>query len=205
MLDLRHLTSILRWMFIIAMDSDGTLKFRLAGSSLEEAMGCGMTDRNYGDIFSVNGEGTLSEQLYALSIVQGCGVFRTGTFSLDGMLHHDLEVMALPFIDQRALGGTVLVGVLKPFDFENSSYVDRRPTYETSIDDVLIIPSPRVISKAQLPESVEILLAERGIELRALDLQSVMEMSDSGQLLVERRMPSFDLETAVANLGEVLN
>lgn len=168
-------------------------------------MGCGMTDRCYGDIFSQNGEGILSEELYALSIVQGCGVLCCGNFTLDGLNQHDLEVMALPFTDQRALGGTVLVGVMKPFDCENSSFIDRRATYQTALDDMLLVPSPRLLSPDQLPARLQARLDEMELELRALDLVRVIEMNATGELLLETRMPSFNLETAIANIQETLN
>lgn len=189
-LDLRQLASILRWMFILEMDESGQLKFRLAGSCIEEALGCGMTDRSYADLFSVNQKANITEELYALSIVQGSGLLRGGSFTLDNKSNMDLQVLALPFADQRAMGGVVMVGAVKPFDYNNPGFIDRRPDFDQFIDELLSVPSPRFLSDDQLSERLIAKIHDKGVELRVLDVAAVLN-STVGGMQENKRFPCF--------------
>lgn len=205
LLDLRRLTSILRWMFILEMNSDGSLRFRLAGSSLEEAMGIGMTDRKYADIFDTSKDNGLAEELYALSIVRGCGLLRCGTFTFDGTYYQEFEVLALPFADERAMGGTVMVATVKPFSFENLGFEDHHRDLEICIDNMFLLPSPTVITPDQISDRLSGSLSDQNLDLRVLDVERVLEMNAVGPLPTDTKLPSFTLETAAAFIPEVLN
>ncbi len=205
LLDLRRLTSILRWMFILEMDDDGSLRFRLAGSSLEEAIGVGMTDQTYNSIFDNTHDSGMAEELYALSIVRGCGVLRCGAVTTDGDYFHELEVLALPFADERAMGGTVLVGAIRPVKLENKSFEDRRETLALSIDDMFLVPSPNLITPRQMSNRLTKLLKEHGIDLRVLDMEQIFNQVEEGIAPNGQNLPSLNLEVAAASVREVVN
>lgn len=190
-LDLRQLASILRWMFILEMDESGSLKFRLAGSCIEEALGCGMTDQSYADLFSVNKNASITEELYALSLVQGSGLLRSGTFTLDNKSCMDLQVLALPFADQRAMGGAVMVGAVKPFDYNNPGFVDRRSDFDQFIDELLSVPSPRFLSEDQLSDRLAAKIKDKNVALRVLDVEAVLNSDFGGGMQENKRFPSF--------------
>lgn len=204
-LDLRNLTSILRWMFILEMGMDGTLKFRLAGSSLEEAVGCGMTDQSYADIFSLNDGGAITEELYAQCMVKGCGLMRSGTFVLGDDHSITLQVLALPFADPRTLGGTVMVGVVRPFDYENHGFQDRRQSFDQNISELLVIPSPRVITFAQLSVKLQASLEARSLSLSALNTEALLDMNQAGLLSGFQEFPTLDPEKIEATYSGSLN
>lgn len=204
-LDLRRLTSVLRWMFILEMDSDGSLRFRLAGSSLEEMIGVGMTDKTYDSIFDNGRDRGLAEEIYALSIVRACGVLRSGTFTVDGDYFHELEVLALPFADERTMGGTVLVGAITPVNIENQSFEDRRKTLAINVDEMFLLPSPNLITPQQMPLRVTEVLRDYGIDLRALDMDKIFEHAEAGIMGHGQNLPSFNLEIAAAGVQEVIN
>lgn len=204
-LDLRQLAAILRWMFILEMDGSGTLKFRLAGSCLEDAIGCDMTDQAYSDILSINEKSAITAELYALCLVQGCGLLRSGTFTLGDAMDLSLQVLALPFADRRAMGGTVMVGAVRPFAFENQSFIDQRDHFDQIIDDLLVVPSPRVVTLDQISPRVRSLMVEQKIEFKALDLKKMLQ-ADLMTLANESfQFPSFTLEKAAAFTQESLN
>ena len=205
LLDLRRLTSILRWMFILEMDGDGSLRFRLAGSSLEEAIGVGMTDQTYNSIFNSTPDGGIAEELYALSIVRGCGVLRSGAVTIDGDYFHELEVLALPFADERAMGGTVLVGAIRPVEFENQSFEDKRDTLALSIDDMFLLPSPNLITPQQMSNRLTKLMKEHKIDLRVVDMEQIFSQVEDGTMSNGQSLPSLNLEVAAAGVQEVVN
>lgn len=205
LLDLRRLTSILRWMFIMEMGGDGSLKFRLAGSSLEEAMGTGMTDRSYAELFDTQVDGGLAEEIYALSIVCGCGLLRSGMLSLDGVDYQDFEVLALPFSDERAMGGTVMVAAVMPFHFENPGFSDNRDSIHIQIEDMFLIPSPGAIKPKQVHERLEALLQLQEVDLRVLDIEGLLAMNVGGIDAANSELPSHTLETAARSNADVVN
>lgn len=197
-LDLRQLASLLKWMFVMEMASDGTLKFRLAGSALEEAFGIAMTDRPYSDIFGFREDQDLAEEVYALSVVRGCGLMRIGHVSFDERNSQPLEVLALPFADPRVMGGIVMVSVVRPFSFENVANADTRDLVSMGVDDIYLIPSPHVVTPAQLPERLQSAMREGRISIRVADADKLSEKSAafSGSGLVD--IPSVSLEQAAA-------
>lgn len=205
LLDLRRLTSVLRWMFIMEMGNDGSLRFRLAGSSLEEAIGIGMTDRNYSDLFDTQADGGLAQEVYALSIVCGCGLLRCGTISLDGVDYQDFEVLALPFVDERAMGGIVMVATVMPFHFENLGFTDNRNTTRIQIEDMFLIPSPSAIKPEQLSDRLHALLRLHDIDLRVLDIAGLLELNIEGVVAANGDLPSYTLESAARRISDVVN
>lgn len=204
-LDLRRLTSVLRWMFILEMDNDGSLRFRLAGSSLEELIGVGMTDKTYDTIFDNSQDSGLAEEIYALSIVRACGVLRSGTVTVGGNYFHELEVLALPFADERAMGGTVLVGAIKPIEIENHTFEDRRKSLSITIDDMFLLPSPYLITPQQMPLRLTEALKDFDIDLRVLDLEKIFDGDNNGIMQFGQSLPSFNLEIAAADVQELIN
>jgi hypothetical protein len=204
-LELRQLTAILRWMFILELSDEGTLKFRLAGSAIEDALGCGITDRDYSDVFSQSGQHDIMEELYALSVVQGCGVLRRGTFTLDGIQHHSMEVLSLPFTDPRVLGGTVMVGVVRPFNHHNNGFKDRREGFNQNIESLFLVPSPHLVTCDQLPQRLQAKITEKQLELRALDTERLLELSASGEFMPYSEFPSHQLDTFVNDMKQALN
>ncbi len=205
-LDLRRLTTILPWMFILEMGADGSLRYRLAGSSLEEGVGCGMAGKTYADIFSDHEQASVMEELYATSLVQGSGLVRTGSFSLEQDETFDLEVLALPFSDTRAMAGTVLVGVVRPFDMLNQEFSDHWGRFQHDLTTLMVVPSPRVLSREQLSDRVNAMLELIGVELRALDVPKVLALYRSGaNKLPGQEIPSFDLDRLSGQQGHTLN
>ncbi len=187
------------------MGSDGSLRFRLAGSSLEEAMGVGMTDRSYAEIFDSSKDSGLAEQIYALSIVRGCGLLRKGTFTFDGTYSQEFEVLALPFADERAMGGTVMVSVVRPFIVENLGFEDSREDLCLDIEDMFLLPSPNVIMPDQIGPELKASLSLQGLDLRVLDMQRLLELNAAGFLSLDMALPSVNLATAAATISDVVN
>lgn|GEM_PF-1519358 len=205
-LDLRQLTPILPWMFILEMSPDGALRYRLAGSSLEEAVGCGMAGKTYADIFHDHEQASVMEELYATSLVQGSGLVRTGAFSLDQNEKFDLEVLALPFADTRAMGGTVLVGVVRPFDVLNQGFLDRWGRFHHDLTTLMVVPSPRIVTSGQLSDRVNATLELIGVELRALDVPKVLDLYRRGApKLPGQDIPSFELAALSGRQQDSLN
>ncbi len=186
------------------MASDGSLRFRLAGSMLEEAMGTGMTDCHYSDLFSLEIDGGLAEEIYALSIVRGCGLLRRGTLRLGDLQEQNFEVLALPFSDERAMGGTVMVAAVMPFQFDNPTFIDSRDRFHIQIDDMYLLPSPSVIKPEQVSQRLQSLLSLQDTELRVLDVAQMLELrlGHGNAALVE--LPYRSLE-AVAHSADVVN
>lgn len=193
-LNLRHLTPILPWMFILEMSTDGSLQYRLAGSSLEEAIGRGMAGQTYGNVFATHEQSSLMEELYAISLVQSSGVLRTGSFKLQSNNRFDLEVLSLPFADSRAMGGTILVGVVRPFEFQNQGFIDRWGEFDQQVERILTIPSPRVVTTAQFSPRVNTLLESFDIDLRVMDLKKVLEIDGLGLHHKYKEVPSISLD-----------
>ena len=164
-----------------------------------------MTDQTYNSIFDCSLDGGMAEELYALSIVRGCGVLRSGVVTTDGDCFHELEVLALPFTDERAMGGTVLVGAIKPVNFENQSFEDKRESLALSIDDMFLLPSPNLITPQQMPNRLTNLLKEYGIDLRVLDMEQIFNQVEDGIAPNDQSLPSFNLEVAAASVREFVN
>ncbi len=157
------------------MSNDGSLRYRLAGSSLEEAFGCGMSGKAYADIFRDNEQASVMEELYAVALVQSSGLVRTGAFTLDEA-DHDLEVLVLPFAEPRAMGGTILVGVIRPFDVLNQGFLDRWGSFRQDLASLFVVPGPRVVTEGHLSDRVSSTLQVLGIELRALDVETTLTL-----------------------------
>lgn len=204
-LDLRHLTSILPWMFILEMSPDGSLRYRLAGSSLEEAMGHGMAGETFGEVFANSQHAALMEELYAVALVQSSGILRTGSFKLHSEVALDMEVLALPFLDARAMGSTILVGVIRPFETKNRAFVDKWGEFDQQLEKLFTIPSPRAVTLSNLSARVHTLLAEFEIELRVMDLAKVIEIDGRGLHDRYKEVPSFSLETLNPDQPSSLN
>lgn len=205
LLDLRHLTSILPWMYILEMSADGSLRYRLAGSSLEGAIGRGMAGETYCNVFSATEQAALMEELYAVSLVQSSGILRTGSFKLHSKSRFDLEVLSLPFLDSRSMGGTILVGVVRPFEYQNQGFVDKWGEFDQRVENILTIPSPRVITTEHFSSRVDKLLKDFDINLRAMDLEKVMEIDDRGLHHKYEEVPSMSLEKFDQGLASRLN
>ncbi len=204
-LDLRQLTSLMPWMFILEMSADGSLRYRLAGSSLEEAVGRGMAGRTYCDIFSDREQAAIMEELYAVALVQACGILRTGGLSFEDNQRFDMEVLALPFVEARAMGGIILVGVVRPFDTANMGFVDRWGGFRQDISEILVVPSPRVMGLAQLSPRVTAALELLNIKVKALDVGRLLEIEKNGGVPGLLGLPSFDLETLSGEQVQGLN
>lgn len=205
-LDLRQLTTLMPWMFILEMGKDGSLRYRLAGSSLEEAVGRGMAGRTYAEIFQDHEQAAIMEELYATALVQGCGLVRTGAFTLAADESIDLEVLALPFAESRAMGGTVLVGVVRPFDTLNQGFLDHWGQFQQHLSSLMVVPSPRIITPDQLSDRVKQALTALDVELRALDVVSVLQKFIRGEKYPEaQEIPSIDLALLSADQEMTLN
>jgi len=181
-LDLRELKPLLPWMFILAMAEDGSLRYRLAGSSLEAAIGRGMANQIFSDVFANSEHAMFMEELYATSLVQGCGLFRRGTFNLLDEEGQSLEVIALPFQDTRTMGGTVLVGLVAPFEVQNQGFVDHWGELEQNLSALYSIPSPHALGYSQLSERVQRMLLKRQIQFNIMDVKRTLKAGNREQL-----------------------
>jgi len=204
-LNLRHLTAILPWMFILEMASDGSLRYRLAGSALEEAIGRGMAGETFGHIFSDTRQAALMEELYAVALVQSCGILGTGSFKLKSDNTFDMEVITLPFLDPRAMGSTILLGVFRPFQAQNRNFVDKWGEFDQKLEKLLTIPSPRSVTASLLSLRVHSLLEELEIELRAMDLEKVMKIEGRGLNDRYPDVPSLSLDSLETARSSTLN
>ncbi len=175
-LELRKLTSLLPWMFILEMGPDGSLRYRLVGSAIEEAMGRGMTGQAYADKFRDPEQAAMLEELYSMALVQSCGLIRSGSFYVDGDCSTQMETLVLPFSEARAMGGVVLVGYMKPFDCYNQSFSDKWGSCGMDISDILVIPAPRILDLNQLSAKAQRLLRDHDVHIEALDVHRVLEM-----------------------------
>ena len=192
-LDLRQLTAILPWMFILEMGGDGSLRYRLAGSSLEESVGRGMAGRTYCEIFADREQAAVMEELYAIALVQSCGLLRTGALAFQDDKRYEMEVLALPFVEARAMGGIVLVGVVRPFDFDNMGFVDRWGDFR------------RVLTNKQLSGRVNAALELMAVQIRALDVQALLNIQRKGGVPGMMGLPSVELETLSGQQNQALN
>lgn len=204
-LDLRQLTHIMPWMFILEMTEDGALTYRLAGSSLEEALGRGMAGQTYYSIFSETEQACIMEELYATALVQGSGVLRTGALKLRSKSKFDLEVLSLPFSDARAMGGVILVGVIRPFEAKNQAFVDKWGEFDQQLKRLFVIPSPRLVGTQHLSKRVCSSLSDLGVDLRVMDLPKVMEIDNSGMHHKFPEVPSVSLDAFKRSNPSVLN
>lgn len=193
-LDLRQLTHIMPWMFILEMTSDGALTYRLAGSSLEEALGRGMAGETYYNIFSKTEQACIMEELYATALVQGSGVLRTGSMKLGSKSKFDLEVISLPFNDARAMGGVILVGVIRPFEARNHAFIDKWGEFDQQLKRLFVIPSPRIVGIPHLSNRVRSSLGDLKIDLRVMDLPKVLEIDHNGMHHKFPEVPSLSLD-----------
>jgi hypothetical protein len=206
LLDLRQLTGLLPWMFILEMSEDGSLRYRLVGPSLEEAVGCGMAGKAYADIFANDEQASVMEELYATSLVQSSGLVRTGVFSLDAVDRFDMEVLALPFSDTRAMGGTILVGMVRPFDVLNQGFLDRWGSLRQDIASLMVIPAPRVLTLAHLSGRLRSALDAMNLDLRGLDIDATLELfRRSGGMPDEADIPSVSLDRLEGDRSQALN
>ncbi|WP_262689526.1 PAS domain-containing protein [Kordiimonas aestuarii] len=204
-LDLRQLSSILQWMFILEMGGDGSLRYRLAGSSLESAAGCGMAGKTYSEIFSDHEQAAIMEELYAVALVQSCGLLRTGALSFRDDERFEMEVLALPFVEARAMGGIVLVGVVRPFDSENMGFVDRWGGFRQELSEILVVPSPRVMGPGQLSSRVQAALDLLSIRIKALDVHRLLEIDRKGGVPGLMGVPSVGLDSLSGEQRQTLN
>lgn len=204
-LDLRQLTHIMPWMFILEMTEDGALTYRLAGSALEEAIGRGMAGETYYSIFAQTEQACIMEELYATALVQGSGVLRTGSLQLGSQSKYDLEVMSLPFSDPRAMGGVILVGVVRPFEVRNQAFIDKWGEFDQQLKRLFVVPSPRVVGKSHLSGRVNQSLSELKIDLRVMDLPKVIEIDHSGMHHKFLEVPSVSLDQFKASHPTILN
>lgn len=194
-LDLRQLTSILPWMFILEMSDDGALVYRLAGSSLEGAIGRGMAGENYTSVLAQIEHAMFLEELYAVALVQGCGIMRSGSFTLAENKAQNLEVLVLPFNDSRAMGGSIFVGVIRPFDYHNAGFADNWGTLEEQVNRLYVVPSPRILKEEHLSTRVTKSVKGLGIELRALDVRKMVEIDKRGLHKEYDEVPSLNIDS----------
>ena len=195
MLDLRQLTHIMPWMFILEMRADGALVYRLAGSSLEEALGRGMSGKTYASVFSETEHATIMEELYATALVQSSGILRTGSFKIDSPDKYDLEVISLPFADARAMGGVILVGVIRPFEVASRSFIDKWGEFDEQLKRLFVVPSPRVVRLQHLSARVFQSLMDLRVDLRVMDLPRVIEIDERGMHHKFEEVPSISLDS----------
>lgn len=192
-LDLRLLKSILPWMFILEMSKDGALRYRLAGSALEEAIGRGMTGQIYGEVFASAEQAAMMEELHAVSLVQSSGLLRIGSFNLSGGHKIELEVVTLPFQDTRVMGGVILVGVVAPFEFQNQGFIDHWGEFDQRLSTLLTVGSPRLLTYHQLSKKVQLLLKKLNVELMALDTEKLLALEASNKAHLHAEVPVLDL------------
>ncbi|MFC3053461.1 PAS domain-containing protein [Kordiimonas pumila] len=205
MLDLRQLTQILPWMYILEMSPDGAIRYRLAGSAIEAAVGCGMAGKIYSDVFSERVHAKVIEELFAVSLVQGCGVLRTGKFSLDNSSLYNLETLTLPFSDARAMGGIILVGVMCPFEYDNDAFVDKWGALNESIEQVYIVPSPRIVTYSNLTKRVSDGLDAINVQLRIVNLKKILEINSLGTHRDYTDVPSHSVEYFAGKTEYIVN
>ncbi|MBV1900091.1 MAG: PAS domain-containing protein [Kordiimonadaceae bacterium] len=195
LLDLRELTHIMPWMFILEMREDGALVYRLAGSSLEGALGCSMAGKTYCSVFSKTEQATVMEELYATALVQSSGILRSGCFKMETTDKYDLEVISLPFADSRAMGGVILVGVVRPFEVGNHAFIDKWGEFDEQLKRLFVVPSPRIVRLQHLSKRVFQSLIDLKVTLRVMDLPRVMEIDDQGMHHKFVEVPSLSLDT----------
>jgi hypothetical protein len=187
-------------MFILAMAEDGALRYRLAGSSLEAAIGRGMANQIFSDVFANSEQAMFMEELYATSLVQGCGLFRRGTFNLLDEEGRTLEVIALPFQDTRTMGGTVLVGLVAPFEVQNQGFVDHWGELEQNLSALYSIPSPHALGYSQLSERVQQVLLKRQIPFNVMDVKKTLEAGQKEQYAEHPEIPVLSMNRSSTHI-----
>jgi len=205
MLDLRKLSHIMPWMFILEMTKDGALTYRLAGSSFEQALGKIMSGETYYSIFSDTEQACIMEELYATALVQGSGILRTGALQLGARSKFDLESITLPFSDAKAMGGVILVGVMRPFESVGHAFIDKWGELEQQLKRLFIVPSPRIVKLPHLSGRVQESLMALDVNLRVMDLPKVMEIDHSGMHHKFAEVPSFSLDQFKDTYPSVIN
>jgi len=205
LLDLRQLTQILPWMFILEMAADGAMRYRLAGSALEGAVGRGMAGETHNSVFAEFEQAAVLEELYAVALVQGCGVLKTGSFTLASTTSQALEFITLPFSDPRAMGGIIFVGIIRPFEYHNVDFDDKWGELSEEINRLFVVPSPRIVRLSQLSERVTSSFQEMDVKLRVLNLKKVIEIDGLGVHHQYSEIPSFNIDTFEETSSGILN
>ena len=204
-LDLRQLTSLMPWMFILEMAADGTLRYRLAGSSIEAAVGRGLAGKAYADMLENPDQSALVNELCGVALVQCCGLLRVGTFSFGQEKHQELEILVLPFVDTRVMGSVELVGVMRPFEIVNQGFIDRYGALQIDSSSIMVVPSPRVLTRDHLSDQALEVLDKNNIELRALDVAKVLELDKRGRRDDSPDVPSIPLTDLLGSQQRTLN
>ena len=203
-MDLRKLPDAVPWIFIVDMTADGTVMIRLSGSAIQSAMGVGMTDHTYRDLFGDEVDESVGVDMYRLAIVRGCGLYRSGVLTLDGHVDQPYEIIALPFSDERTLGGTVMVAVLRPVDFGDRDKTSGADNVRLKVKHMLMIPSPNFIKAEQIPVDLKKRLKSQKLNPRVMDLEEFLSLASSGEL-PDEVIPSYSLENASSGVDERLN
>ena len=204
-LDLRELPDALPWMFIANMTADGSLAFSLAGSAVQSAMGTGIINRNYGDMFDNSVDDGLGVEMYTLAIVRGCGLYRCGALTLNGQDYQSFEVLALPFADDRALGGTIMVAAIGPIDAEDRDLTSGTDNIHLDLKHMFMIPSPSFIKAEQIPAKLQKKISDQHVQPKVMDLDGFLSKVADDKVLVSEDIPSHSLESASKDAAERLN
>lgn len=203
-MDLRKLPNTVPWMFIVDMTPDGTVMIRLSGSAIQSALGVTMTDHTYRDLFGDTVDDGLGVESYKLAIVRGCGLYRAGAVTLDGQDLQSFETVAVPFYDERTLGGTVMVAAMRPVDAKGRDRTSGAENIRLSLRHMLMIPSPNFIKTEQIPADLQEKITAQKVEPRVMDVDGFLSLAPDGNL-PDVDIPSCSLESASQGITEQLN
>ena len=203
-MDLRELPDAVPWMFIVDMTADGTVMIRLSGSAIQAAMGVGMTDHTYRDLFGDTIDESVGVDTYRLAIVRGCGLYRCGALTLDGHMDQPYEILALPFSDERTLGGTIMVAVLRPVDPQGRDKLSGAENIRLDVQHMLMIPSPNFIKAQQISVDLQKRLKSQKLYPRVMNMEGFLSIAPDGNL-PNADIPSYSLEGAAQRTNEKLN
>lgn len=191
-------------MFIVDMTADGTVMIRLSGSAIQAAMGVGMTDHTYRDLFGDAVDESVGVDMYRLAIVRGCGLYRCGALTLDGQIDQLYEILALPFSDQRTLGGTIMVAALRPVELGGRDKTSGAENVRLDVKHMLMLPSPNFIKAEQIPVDLQERLKSQKLDPRVMDVDGFLSLAPDGNL-PNADIPSYSLESAAQTIDEKLN
>ncbi len=187
------------------MTSNGTLRLRLAGSSIEAAMGIGMTDRSFDELFDTKADRGIGAETYALSLIHGAGLLRRGLLSFDGKNAQPFEVLALPFADSRVAAGTVLIAAVRPFIHENHSFIDLRKNIRIRINKMFMLPPSNVEIQDQIPAKLSEALLIKQVELNVVDADQFAAILNTDEMSSEADVHSFAYEGSPLDIARQLN
>ena len=174
LIDLKQILSLLPWVSILELAPDGTVTYRLAGSTFEAAFGTGLKGRTLYSQFADEEEGAFYQRLFSQALVAECGVLINGHARFAAEELSSFSMLALPFRTPESLGCVEYMCVVEPFTYDNHQFLDRFGSIQYFDEEIYLIPQNDLIERDTFDRTVHDMLARKDIALRYLDVQAFL-------------------------------